>query len=121
MKTLNKEEVKILAVNLLMTEDEAQEVADIFARILKEEQGGKSGWKIKLQLNSVDDYIEEWENHWHREANWEDYYSYEKEACYSDYDEAETIFESLETFKRYVRMYRFAYELSCSDMIIIVC
>ena len=120
MKRLNKEEIKQMANALMMTEQEAQEVADIFADIYEKEQGGKRGWKVGMPLDSADDYIKEWENHWHRETNWQEFYTYEKEDCYSDYDEAETIFETIETFKEYVEMFDFAYELS-NGLIIVVC
>lgn len=121
MKRLNKEEIKQMADALMMTEQEAQEVADIFANIYEKEQGGKRGWKINQLLESVDNYIDEWEGHWHREFGWEEFYSYEKEEFYSYYDDAEAIFETVETFKEYIRINGFAYELKCSNMIIIVC
>ena len=121
MKRLNKEEIKQFADALCMTEQEAQEVTDIFANIYEKEQNGKHGWKIGMPLDSADDYIRELENHWHREYGWQDYYEYEKECCYCDYDEAETIFETVETFKKYIQMNDCAYELKCSNMIIIVC
>jgi hypothetical protein len=120
MKRLNTEEIKQMADALCMTEQEAKEVADIFADIYEKEQSGKRGWKIGMPLDSADDYIREWENHWHREMNWQEFYDYEKECCYYDYDEAETIFETTETFKEYVKMFDFAYELS-NGLIIIVC
>ena len=120
MKRLNKEEIKQMADALLMTEQEAQEVADIFAEIYKKEQGGKRGWKIGMPLDSADDYIREWENHWHRETNWQEYYNYEKENCWYDYDKPEIILESAETLKDNVQN-DIAYELKCSGMIIIVC
>ena len=120
MKKLNSKEIKQVANVLCMTGQQAQEVADTFVKIFTEEQKNKIGWKIGLQLESADDYIREWENHWHREMSWKEYYSYEKENCYYDYDEAEEIFKTIETFKEYVKMYNFAYELS-DGMIIIVC
>lgn len=120
MKKLNSKEIKQVADALLMTEQEAREVIDIFAEIFTKEQQGKVGWKIGMPLESADDYIREWENHWHREMGWQEYYNYEKECCFNDYDEAETIFETVETFKDYVKMYDFAYELKCSNIIIIV-
>ena len=121
MKKLNVEEIKWMASALSMTEQEAQEVANIFADIFVNKQKGKRGWQIYSRLENVDDYIKEWEDHWHRESNWEEFYKYEKEDCYYDYDEPETIFETSETFRTYVGMFDFAYELKCSGMIIIVC
>ena len=121
MKRLNTEEIKQVAGALCMTEAEAKEVAEIFADIYEKEQGGKSDWKIGKPLESADDYIDEWEGHWHRETNWQEFYEYEKENCYSDYNEAEEIFETVETFKEYVELFDFAYELKCNGMIIVVC
>lgn len=122
MKRLNTEEVKQMADALLMTEQEAQEVAEIFADIYEKEQGGKYGWKVEMPLESADDYIREWENHWHREMSWQDYYDYEKDNCYDCYasDDAEKIFKTVETFKNHIQMYNIAYELKHSNMIIIV-
>lgn len=121
MKRLNTEEIKQMADALCMTEQEAKEVAEIFADIYEKEQNGKHGWKIEMPLESADDYIREWENHWHREMSWQEFYDYEKQYCYYDYDKAEEIFKTVDTFKEYVRMNDFAYELKCSSMIIIVC
>ena len=121
MKKLSNEEIKTMADALCMTEQEAKETADIFVKIY-EEQGNKSGWKIHLPLNNVDDYISEWEGHWHREINWEEYYEYEKENnlyCYGETeDEAESIFSSLESFKKCVL--NECYELT-NGLIIVVC
>ena len=120
MKRLNTEEIKKVADYLCMTEQEAKEVTEIFADIYEKEQGGKHGWKIGKLLENADDYIDEWEGHWHRETNWQEFYEYEKENCYSDYNEAEAIFETIETFKEYVELFEFAYELS-NGLIIVVC
>ena len=118
MKILNTEEIKQVANALCMTEQDAKEVTDIFANIYQNEQDGKHGWKVGMPLESADDYIREWENHWHREANWQEYYNYEKENCWYDYDKPEIILKSVETLKDDVQNY-IAYELS-SGMIIIV-
>ena len=120
MKILNTKEIKQVAMDLSMTEWEAKKVTDIFAKIYINEQEGKGGWKINSNLNNVDEYITEWDNHWHREYSWVEFYEYEKENCFFDYDNADEIFESLNNFKEYVRMYDFAYELQ-DGMIIIVC
>lgn len=122
MKRLNTEEIKQMADALCMTEQEAKEVAEIFADIYEKEQGGKYGWKIEMPLESADDYIREWENHWHREMSWQEYYDYEKNNCYDcyTYDDAEKIFKTVETFKNHIQMYNIAYELKHNTMIIIV-
>jgi hypothetical protein len=121
MKKLNNEEIKIMADALGMSIQEAQETADLFVKIY-EEQGNKSGWKIGTSLNTVDDYINEWEDHWHRESNWQEYYEYEKENCYADYDfeigRAEKVFKNIESFKEEVDYC--SYELS-NGLIIVVC
>lgn len=117
MKKLSPEEIKIFAGCLCFTENEAKEITDLFYNLKAE-----NSWKIDMPLNDIDEYIREWENHWHREANWQEYYNYEKENClycYADTDEeAEAIFESLETFKE--RVLNLTYELS-SGLIVVVC
>ena len=121
MKILNTEEIKQMADALMMTEKDAQEVADIFVKIFTEEQDGKCGWKVGMPLNDADEYIREWENHWHREANWQEYYDYEKDNCFADYDfeidRGKRVFANVETFKDEVSYC--SYELN-SGLIIIV-
>lgn len=120
MKQLNTEEIKQFANALTFTEDEAKEITDLFYK-LKEEKP-INNWKVMLPLNDVDEYIREWENHWHRELNWEEYYNYENENNFFDYghtnEEAEKIFESVESFKDCVL--NRSYELS-NGLIVIVC
>ena len=117
MKKLNTEEIEHFAFVLGFTESEAKEITDLFYNLKIE-----NSWKVGMPLNDVDEYIREWENHWHREANWKEYYNYEKENClyyYADTDEeAEAIFESMEKFKECVS--NMAYELS-SGLIAVVC
>ena len=117
MKKLNTEEIKTFAYYLGFTESEAKEIIDIFYNLKT-----NNSWKIDMPLNDIDEYIREWENHWHREANWQEYYNYEKENClyyYADTaEEAEAIFESLKTFKE--RVLSLSYELS-SGLIAVVC
>lgn len=117
MKVLNKEEIKQMADALMMTEKDAQEVADIFVKILAEEQSGQYGWKVGMPLNDADEYIREWENHWHRESNWQEYYDYERNNFFYDYDMAEKVFATVESFKDYVA--ECSYELG-SGLIVIV-
>lgn len=121
MKKLNEEEIKRVAGMLSMTEQMAQEVVDVFADILENEQHGKRGWKIHLPLEGADDYIREWEDHWHRESSWQDFYDDEKTNWFYEYENPEEIFETIDTFKEYVKLFGFAYELSCNGMIIVVC
>lgn len=117
MKILNRGEILQMALCLAMSEQEAQEVADIFVNIYTDERDDQR-WKVESPLANVDDYIKEWENHWHRESNFEEYYKYEKENCYYDYSEPEECFSSLESFKKRTTDYH--YELS-NGLIIVVC
>lgn len=119
MKKLSVEEIKKVANELVMSELEAKEVTELFADILEKEQGGKKGWKIHLQLNCVDEYVREWEDHWHREKSWDEFYAYEKENYFDDY--AYGVFDTVDTFKEYVKLFGYAYELERSGMIAAVC
>lgn len=117
MKRLNQEEIKMMANCLCMPLDEATEVAELFADILEHEQGNLRGWRICTPLDNVDDYIREWEDHWHSEVNWTEYYTYEMENYLEDYPD---VFDSIDTFKNYVTGMDIAYELPCG-VIIVVC
>ena len=120
MKRLNEEEVKQFAEALIFRDKDAKEITDLFYKI--KEENPDHNWKVSLPLEDVDDYIREWENHWHRECSWEEYYNYEKDNCkycYADTDEeADKIFETLESFRECVSSH--SYELR-SGIIIIVC
>ena len=120
MKKLNTEEIKQFADALCFTEREAKEITDLFYKLKVENP--INNWKVALPLNDVDEYIREWENHWHRETNWEEYYKYEKENesyCYGDTDEEiEKIFKTEESFRECVSGR--SYELS-TGLIVIVC
>lgn len=105
MSKLNHNEIEKMAKSLAMTIEEAEEVASLF------ENG-----KVASPLNSVADYVEEWESRWHREKSWIDYYNYEKADCYADYEHPEEVFQSLETFKATVAS--FSYELPCGLIVI---
>ena len=119
MIKLNSDNVKVFADYLCFTEDDAKEITDLFYTLKAENPN--NNWKVCLPLNDTDDYIREWENHWHREAGWEDYYKYEKENCiycYGENDEVlNKIFESLETFKEEVKSC--SYELKSGTIIIV--
>lgn len=120
MKKLNTEEIKQFADALCFTESEAKEITDLFYNLKMENP--INNWKVGMPLNDVDEYIREWENHWHREANWKEYYKYEKENesyYYGDTDgEIEKIFKSEESFRNCVS--NRSYELS-TGLIVIVC
>lgn len=117
MKILNNEEIKALAYCLSMTQEQAQEVADLFVRLFNE-QKKQRGWKIELSLDDCDDYIREWENHWHREFSWQE--AYEEEKLYIDEYEDKSIFNSIDDF-RYNCENITHYELPKSKMIAVVC
>lgn len=103
MKKLNTEEIKVFAGCLCFTEEEAKEVTDLFYKLKSEKP---DCWQVGRDLNTVDEYITEWEDHWHREESWQEYYEYEKEHymyIYADTDEeAEELFKDIENFKNKV-------------------
>ena len=117
MKKLTAEEIKEFAEYLCFTDADAKEITDLFYRLKSD-----GSWQIGTPLDTVEDYVWEWEGHWHRETNWQEYYEYEKEQylyCYADTEEeAEEIFGSTETFKSKVAKH--SYELT-SGLIVIVC
>lgn len=111
MKILNKAEIKEFADTIYMTEKEEQEVADIFVKL----KTNNEKWKITSELNSVKDYINEWETHWYRETNWDSFFEYEK----NNFNEADNyFFETVEDLKNHV-INSWAFELS-NGMIIAV-
>ena len=119
MKRLCTREIKHFADYLGFTESEATEVTDLFFEI---KSVNPDSWKVCESLDDVDEYIKEWEGHWHREANWQEYYKDEKANwlyCYADTDEeAEEIFKTIDTFKSAVANH--SYELS-NGTIVVVC
>lgn len=119
MKKLNVEEIREFANCLGFSKKEAKEVTDLFYKLKTE---NSDCWQIGRELNTINEYIDEWEDHWHREANWKEYYKYENENCFDDYDfeigRAEKVFKNLDTFKEEVEYC--SYELS-TGLIVIVC
>lgn len=118
MKILSKDEVKVFAETLVFTEEEAQDIVDIFARIYTEEQGGLPGWKICQTLDSVEEYIREYEGHWHREPSIEEHLREEKLNYYNDYED-KSVFDSVEKFREFTK--NLVYKLAHSDMVIVTC
>lgn len=118
MKILDKDEVRIFAETLIFTEEEAQDIVDIFVRIYNEEQGGFPGRKICRTLESVKDYIWEYEGHWHREPNIEEHLREEKLNYYNEYED-KSVFDSVEKFREFTK--NTVYKLAHSDMVIITC
>lgn len=124
MKRLNTEEIKQFANALMFTESEARDITDLFYNLKMENP--VNHWRIMLPLNDVDEYIREWENHWHRESNFTECYKYEKENefCEYEYETAKQIFSSEEAFKEYAmgdKEMQFVYQLPNNDMVIVVC
>ena len=114
MKILNDKEILEFADTLDFTEEQARDITDLFMEL-------SHSWQVNNPLNCVEDYIREWEDHWHREENAKTFYEYEKEECFYDYDD-ESIFESVETFMSFACVERqFAFQLKCCDMVIVVC
>lgn len=123
MKKLNTEEIKQFAHALCFTESEAKNVTDLFYNLKAENP--KANWRVSNALDSVDEYIDEYEGHWHRETNIEECFELEKDGYYYAYDPelAKEIFTSIEAFKKYAMegKTQFVYQLPDSDMVIVVC
>lgn len=114
MKRLTDKEIKTFADELCFTKEQARDITDLFLEL-------STSWQVNSPLDSVGDYIVEWLNHWHRETNAEEFYTYEKEHCFFDYDN-QRVFESIETFMDFACIeQQFAFKLKHSDMIIVVC
>lgn len=120
MKRLNIEEVKQFADALGFTESEAKDITDLFYNIKM--KNPINHWRVMLPLNDVDEYIREWENHWHREDNFTECFEYEKENEYYKTEIAEQIFTSEETFKEYAMNGDawFVYQLPNNNMVVVV-
>ena len=84
MKKLNTEEIKQFADALLFTESEAKDITDLFYNLKTE--NSINHWRVLLPLNDVNEYIREWENHWHRENNFTECFEYEKENEFDEYE-----------------------------------
>ena len=124
MKKLNTEEIKQFANALSFTESEAKDITDLFYKLKMENP--TNHWRVLMPLNDVDEYIREWDNHWHRENNLKECFEYEKENEYFEYDieVAMNIFEDIEVFKDYVmgdKETQFVYQLPNNDMVVVVC
>jgi hypothetical protein len=124
MKKLNAEEIRQFADALIFTESEAKDITDLFYNLKMENP--VNHWRVMMPLNDVDEYIREWENHWHRESNFTECFKYEKEAEYYEYDNevAEQIFVSEGAFMEYAmgdKETQFIYQLPNNDMVVVVC
>lgn len=123
MKKLNTEEIKLFADALCFTESEAKGVTDPFYNLKMENP--INNWRVSKSLDNVDEYIDEWENHWHRETNIKECFDCEKDEYYDAYDTefAKEIFTSIEAFKKYATegKTQFVYQLPDNDMVVVVC
>lgn len=123
MKRLNAEEVKQFADALAFTESEAKDITDLFYKLKMENP--TNHWRVLLPLNDVDEYIREWENHWHRENNFTECFEYEKENEFNEYEykTAKQIFASEEAFREYAmaKETQFVYQLPNNNMVVVVC
>lgn len=123
MKKLNTEEIKQFADALLFTESEAKDITDLFYKLKMENP--TNHWRVLLPLNDVDEYIREWENHWHRENNFTECFEYEKENEFNEYEykTAKQIFASEEAFREYAmaKETQFVYQLPNNNMVVVVC
>jgi hypothetical protein len=123
MKKLNTEEIKQFADALLFTESEARDITDLFYNLKMENP--INNWRVLLPLNDVDEYIREWENHWHRENNFTECFEYEKENEFDEYEyeTAKQIFASEGAFRKYAmeKETQFVYQLPNNDMVVVVC
>jgi hypothetical protein len=123
MKKLNNMEIKQFADALFFSQSEAQDITDLFYNLKK--ANPINHWRVMLPLNNVDEYIREWENHWHRESDIEECFKYEKDAYFYAYDPefAQKIFENIESFKEYSMKGKtqFVYQLPNNKMVAVVC
>lgn len=122
MKRLNVEEIKQFADALNFTESEAKDIVDLFYNLKMENP--INNWRVLMPLNDVDEYIREWENHWHRESNFTECFEYEKECEFGEYEyeTAKQIFVNEEAFRGYAmgnKETQFVYQLPNNDMVIV--
>ncbi len=123
MKKLNTDEIKHFADMLSFTESEAKDITNIFYQLKIEKP--TNNWRIKSSLNSVDEYILEFENYWCRDRSFTEYYKYAKENEFNEYgyETAKQIFASEEAFRKYSmeKETQFVYQMPNNKMVIIVC
>ena len=94
-------DIKKIAGHLLMTEAQAQAFVNVLDDLNKRlQEGNLTGCYIQNKLETTDDYIREWESHWHAEASVEDFWFDEKMNCSNDYDDP-SVLDSLDAFLEY--------------------
>lgn len=98
MKRIDIDEI---AGSLAMTHHQASEVVRIFDELkARYDEGDLPYCYIRTSLETTEDYITEWEDHWHREASVEDFWFDEKMNYASDYEDS-SVLDTLEDFLDY--------------------
>ena len=107
-----------IADTLVMTHHQASELVRIFdeLKVLIDNGELPCGY-MRSKLETTEDYIDEWEDHWHREPSVEDFWFEEKMNYADDYEDANAL-ETLENFLEYWKNNFF--EVSGEEMIFVV-
>ena len=94
-------DINKIAGHLMMTTSQAKALVEIFDNLNKLIQEGNLEVNyIQNKLETTDDYIREWEDHWHREASVEAFWLDEKTNYADDYED-KTVLENLDDFLEY--------------------
>lgn len=111
-------DVKWIASALDMTLHQASEVVRIFDELKRLYDEGELAYCfIRSNLETTNDYITEWEDHWHREESVEAFWEDEKYNYRSDYEDL-SVLETLESFLEYWK--NNFYEVRGEKMIFVV-
>lgn len=107
-----------IAAALDMTLHQASEVVRIFDELKRQyDEGDLAYCFIRSNLETTNDYITEWEDHWHREESVEAFWEDEKDNYRSDYEDL-SVLETLESFLEYWK--NNFYEVRGEKMIFVV-
>ena len=91
-------DVNWIAAALDMTYHQASEVVRIFDDLKRRyDEGDLAYCFVNSPLETTNDYITEWEDHWHREESVEAFWEDEKDNYRSDYEDL-SVLETLEAF-----------------------
>ena len=94
-------DINKIADHLMMTASQAKSLVETFDNLNRQiQEGNLTGGYINNKLETTDDYIREWEDHWHREASVEDFWFDEKNNYADDYEDP-SVLENLEAFLDY--------------------
>ena len=111
-------DIERIANELAMTHHQASEMVRIFDELKALiDDGNLPCCYMNSKLETTDDYIYEWEGHWHREASVEDFWFDEKTNYARDYDD-HSVLETLEGFLDYWKNHFF--EVRGEKMIFVV-